>query len=141
MIELDWIKGLLATTGYTVEYARDKEPNTQELGILPIVYVGYSSLDSTNPNAPIAYDLFNLHGEDLVQSFDVLTVCEVANLPVIWRKLYSACIGKHPTLSLSSTASTSGLTYAQGGVIGLSNSKLWWLDRWKIGFPTTNVLL
>jgi hypothetical protein len=141
MITLDWVKGLLETTGYSIEYTRDKEPNTQELLSLPVVYVGYASLDSTNPNAPIAYDLFNLHGEDLVQSFDVLTVCEVENLHTVWRKLYSSLIGKHPTLSLSSTASTSGLTYAQGGVIGLSNGKLWWLDRWKIGFPTTNVLL
>ena len=141
MIELSWIKGLIETTGYDVQYARDKEPNIQELTALPTVFVGYSSIDATNPNAPIAYDLFNAHGEDLVQTFDVLIACETANLPVVWRNVYTSLIGKHPTLSLSSTASTSGLTYGQGGVIGLSNGKLWWIDRYRIGFPTTNVLL
>ena len=141
MIELDWIKGLIAATGYTVEYARDKEPNIMELGALPIVFVGYSSIDATNSNAPIAYDLFNNHGEDLIQTFDILIACETVNLPVVWRNVYTSLIGKHPTLGYSSTASTSGLTYSQGGVMGLSNGKLWWIDKYKVGFPTTNVLL
>lgn len=130
---------LQASTTYTVELVRAREPNLPELTSLPIIYVGYSTIDSKNPSAPIEYDLFNQYGEDLVQSFDIQIVCTASELSTIWKKVYTALIGYTPTFSQSSGASVSGLTYAQGGVMGIVNDRLYWLDRWRIGFPTTNV--
>ena len=134
------ITKLQADTAYTIEPAREKEPNLQDLSELPIIFVGYASIDSKNPNAPIEHDIYNTYGEDLVQSFDIFTVCTIAELPVIWKTIYKSLIGYTPTLSISGTAATSGFTYAQGGLIGLSNGKLWHIDRWRIGFPTVPTL-
>jgi hypothetical protein len=140
MIDIDFVISLLQTnTAYTVELAKAKEPNLQELSELPIIYVGYLSIDSKNPSAPIEHDLYNLHGEDLVQSFSIQIVCEALDLPVIWREVYAALIGKTPTSTWTSAEATSGLTYAQGGVMGIVNAKVWHVDVWKIGFPTINV--
>ena len=130
---------LQSQTQYTIELARAREPNLQELAELPIIYIGYASIDSKNPSAPVEYDLFNQYGEDLVQSFDIQIVCNAAELSSIWKKVYTALIGYTPTATLSSMASVSGFTYAQGGVMGMVNDRLWHLDRWRIGFPTTNV--
>jgi hypothetical protein len=130
------IEKLQNDTIYTIELSRDKEPNLQDLEELPIIYVGYASIDAKNPHAPIESSFFNLHGEDLVQAFDIMTVCEAENLPEIWKNIYTSLIGFNP---VPGEEYRSGLTYAQGGVIGLSNGKIWWLDRWKIGFPTVFV--
>lgn len=140
MLDINYVIDRLSTlTGYAVEPARAKEPNLQEPGELPIIYVGYASIESKDPNAPIEYDLFNQYGEDLVQTFDIQIVCSASTLPVIWKKVYTVLIGHTPTVTLSSTSSASGFTYAQGGVMGIVNTNLWWIDRWRIGFPTTNV--
>jgi len=130
------IKAFPATSLYTVEHSRIKEPALSELTSLPIIYVGYHTIDSKNPTVPIEHDLFNQHGEDLVQTFEVQIVCEVKNFSTIWKNVYKSLIGWHPdVVELQHT----GMTYAQGGVMGLENSRLWHLDRWKIGFPTVNV--
>lgn len=133
---IDKIKSFPATSLYTVEHSRIKEPALTELSNLPIIYVGYHSIDSKNPTVPIEHDLFNQHGEDLVQTFEIQIVCEVQTFSTIWKNVYKSLIGWHPdVVELQHT----GMTYAQGGVMGLENSRLWNLDRWKIGFPTVNV--
>lgn len=134
MIDLSLIiEKLQNDTVYTIEVSRDKEPNIQEIEELPVIFVGYATIDSKNPNAPIETSYFNMHGEDLVQSFDLITVAEPANMSEIWRTCYKSLIGWNP---VPEEKDRSGLTYAQGGIIGLSNGKIWWLDRWKVGFPT-----
>ena len=132
------IDRISSQTGYAVEAARSTEPNLQDIATLPIIYVGYFSIDSKNPSAPIEYDLYNDYGEDLVQTFDVQIVCAFLDLPTIWKKVYSSLIGYTPTVTLSSTASASGFTFAQGAT-QQSNGKVWDVSRWKIGFPTANV--
>ena len=142
MIDVEFLIDLVSTnTDYTVEYAKNILVNLENLIDLPKIYIGYATIDSTNPNAPIEHDTYSTHGEDLVQSFDIHIICLVENYPEIWRNVYSVLIGQHPTATLSGQASTSGLTYGQGGVVGLSNGKQWTTDRWRIGFPTFNVLV
>lgn len=134
---------LKSKTSYTIEYAKDKEPNIQELTALPIVTVGYAGLDSKSPNLPIEHDIYNLHGENLVQSFDIISICDSTKpdtLAAMVRNIHGALVGYTPTVSIASLQGVSGLTYSQGGVIGLVNSKIIWLDRYKIGFPTIDVL-
>ena len=56
MISLDTLVTRLALTGYTVKLSRGKEIDLQEQTELPIIYVGYHTIDSKNPNQPLAYD-------------------------------------------------------------------------------------
>jgi hypothetical protein len=130
------ISRLQATTAYTVTHARAKEPDLTDADNLPIIYIGYSSVTSKNPSAPIEHDLYNMYGEDLVQSFDIHIVCKQADLVTIWKNVYKNLIGYYP---VATEESHTGLTYSQGGVVGISNDNLWWLDRYNIGFPTVAV--
>lgn len=137
MINVQTIIDKLKTdTTYTIELARVREPELQEAITLPIIYVGYASIDSKNPSAPQELTMLNSHGEDLVQSFDIQIVCKGTALPTIWKAVYSALIGYNP---VPNEAMHSGFTYSQGGVMGLANGNLWWVDRWRIGFPIVNV--
>ena len=137
MIDVSAIITKLQTdTAYTVSLPRTREFDLQELYELPLIYVGYSAIDSKHPTSPIEYDLFNQHGEDLVQTFDVQIVCRVTELTTIWKNVYTSLIGFNPS---PNEEIRSGLTYGQGGVMGLANSNLWWLDRWRLGFPTVFV--
>ena len=137
MITLDTIKTRLeAQTTYPIAFARDREIDLQEQIDLPVIYIGYSTIDSKNPTSPVEHDFLNLHGEDLVQSFLIQTVATQATFPTIWKAVYTALVGWNPT---PGEANHSGFTYSQGGLQGLSNSKLWWIDLWRLGFPTVNV--
>lgn len=121
---------------YVIEPARIKEPVLTELEDLPVIYIGYESIDSENPTTPLANDLYNQHGEDLFQTFQVQICAESCKFPIVWKEVYRALIGWHPdVIELQHT----GFTYRQGGVMGIENSRLWWVDRWTIGFPLTNV--
>ena len=137
MIDLTLVKNRLAETGITVQFARDKEVDLQELSKLPIIYVGYNNIDSMNPNLPLALDSYSLQGEDLVQSFTIQLVCEQSNFPIHWKAIYKKLIGWNPN---PNEALHTSFNYVQGGVMGLSNSKFYWVDIWRIGFPTNSIL-
>lgn len=126
---------LLASTGYEIERAKAKEPTLSELTNLPIVYVGFRSLDSNNPTTPNSHSDFEQAGENLVQAFDLQICCEEENLPVIWRTIYKTLQG---TNSQPLEQQFSSMTYQKGGVMGIENGRLWWLDRWAVQFPSFN---
>ncbi len=134
------IDRIAAQTTYTVDFSRDIELNDQELTVLPMVYVGYATMDSRTPNAAIAYSYLEEHGENLIQSFDVKIVSTVENFSPVWINVYRA-LNTYMSDGLGATSFTTGLTYAQGGVLGLSNGKIWHVDRWRIGLPTVNTLI
>lgn len=137
MITIDTLKARLeAQTAYTIAFSRDREVDLQEQTELPIIYVGYGSIDSKNPTSPVEHDFLNLHGEDLVQTLSIQIVCTTIQLSTVWKAVYTALVGWNPT---PGEQYHSGFTYSQGGVVGLSNSKIWHVDYWKIGFPTVNV--
>lgn len=123
---------------YKIELSSIKQPTLQAQGEPPIIYVGYYAIDSKNPTIPIEHDLFNQHGEDLVQTFEIQIDCMIEDFEKVWKDIYKSIIGWTPDIQ---ERQHTGFTYAQGGVMGLENSRLWWLDRWKVGFPTTNVEL
>lgn len=137
MIDIIAFKDLVATSGYTVELARAKEPDLHEIGSLPIIFVGYATIDSKNPTIPLESTIFNSSGEDLVQGFDVQIISTIVDFKPIWVTVYNTLIGENP---IPGEKYRSGFTYAQGGVMGLANGLLWHLDRWKIGFPTVTVI-
>ena len=137
MLDLSEIRDRIVTqTGYTVEYVRAKEPDLQEITTLPIIFIGYSSIDSKFPSSPVEMNLLSMHGEDLVQTIETQIVCEMKNLKPIWLSLQKALTGWNP---IPNEEFRSGITFSQGGVIGIANGLLWWMDRWRIGFPTIHV--
>lgn len=130
------ITRLDAQLSYTIRPAREKQIVLSELTELPIIYVGYATIDSMDANTPTATGYFLHHGEDLIQSFDIHICTTVANFRTVWINTYRALIGYNPN---TLAKNTSGLSYSQGGLMGLEDSKMWWMDRWRINFPTTNV--
>lgn len=132
----DIITRLQTETLYTIERAKVKEPSLVATNILPIVYVGFQSLDSENPSLAISTDLYDEHGIDLVQTFSIQINCLETNLSTIHRIIYKALIGWNPR---PLEEQFSGFSYKQGGVIGLDNGRMWWIDLYTIGFPSLNV--
>lgn len=138
MIDIQVVLDYLAlNTPYRVEFAKDTLPNFQDIVDLPVIFVGYATIDSKNPRAPIEHSLFNTNGEDLVQAFEIHIVCQTASFSTIWKNVYTKLIGWNPDYT---EKYHSGFTYSQGGKMGLSNSKFWHVDIWKIGFPTNSKL-
>lgn len=137
MITLDTVKTRLALTGYTVQFARDKEIDLQELTDLPIIFIGYNNIEDRRANEAIALDTYAVNGENLTQSFTLQIVCSQADFPVVWKNIYKKLIGWNPTTGEQYHTS---FTYVQGGAVGLSNSKFYWMDIWRIGFPTNSIL-
>lgn len=140
MISLQHVIDFLTPTGYNIELSVTPEINLQEVIELPTIYLGYSGIQAKNPNAAIASDIYSTHGEDITQTFDIHIVTTIEDLPTVWQAVYMALVGKTPTSIVSSPASVSGFTYAQGGVLGLGNGKIWHLDKYVIALPTDNVL-
>jgi hypothetical protein len=133
------IDRLESQTPYTTVRTRPIETEDFSLGELPIITVNYSSIVSKNPEAPIEHDIYNTYGEDLVQVYDLQILCLEDEFHTIWRTVYKALIGYTPSATISGTEATSGFTYAQGVVMGISNGKVQWGERWRIGFPTIPV--
>ena len=137
MIDVQVLVDKLQTdTSYTIELAKAKEPDLQEAVTLPILYIGYMDINSKHPHMPQELTMLHSHGEDLVQSFDIQIVCKAVDLPTIWKTIYSSLIGYNPS---PNEIMHSAFTYSQGGVMGLANGNLWWVDRWRIGFPVVDV--
>ena len=131
-----FIDKINSETSYIAQWAKAKEPIEISEQELPKIYVGYANIDSINPTNPKTYDEFELHGEDLTQYFDIQINCKIEDLPTIWQTVYDLFVGENP---VPTEKNYSGLTYSQGGVMGLENKTIWWVDRWKISFPTLNV--
>ena len=123
---------------YTILPARERQIVLSDLSELPLIYVGYATIDSMDANTPTATGYFLHHGEDLIQSFDVHICCETSFFRTVWINVYRELIGYNPNEPAKNTA---GLSYSQGGMMGLEDNKMWWMDRWRINFPTTNVLI
>jgi len=126
---------LIEVTGYIVEPVKAKEPVLTELGKLPIIYVGYRGLDSKNPTTPESFSNYEQYAENLVQTIDVQICCLTQDLPTIWRSVYASLSGKS---TQPPEEQYSSITYQKGGVIGIENDRLWWLDRWGVQFPSMN---
>jgi len=124
---------LLSSLPYTVSLAKGKEMELTEEYAPPKIFVGYGNVSSRNPTAPIDFDIYDAHGENLVQYFDIQVVCNRSDLPTVWKAVYAALIGKNP---IPLETDRSGFTLAESGPMGFSNSSIWWISRWIIGFPT-----
>ena len=128
------ITHLQNNTNYTINQAKTKEPVLSSIESLPIIYVGYGSLDSRNPTTPVRSDIIAEHGEDLTQSFELQINCMVEDLHTVHSVVFRQLIGKN--FSSEYADQQSGFAYKQGGVIGLENGRIWWLDIWHLAYPT-----
>jgi len=134
---LSFLQERPSTKGYAIELAENVLENWQSAEELPVIYIGYATFDSKFPNQPIESTIFNKHGENIVQTFEIHIVCANADFKTIWVDIYEALIGQNPA---PSEKQHTGFTYAQGGKMGRSNGKLWNVDLWRIGFPTNKQL-
>ena len=130
---LDRLQSDANTSSYTSALARSIQPNLQDIASLPYITVGYHSITSLHPKTPIDTPAYDLHGESLVQYFEVNFVSLVENVPAVWQSIYKALIGYNPFLP---NDITSAFKYVQGGRQGEENSRVWHTDVWSIGFPT-----
>ena len=145
MIDLQYVIDILANnTSYVIEKARQQQPDLQEILNLPVIYVGYSEIKNSNPESILSYDILNQHGENLTQTFDISICSTLEDLSIVWKTIYSTFMNENEDIladGISGIGSTSSFSYLQGAVMGLSNSKIWHLDRWAINFPTIPVIL
>ena len=139
MLEVEEVIGLILLPGYfnadQVTIAKETEDNIAPLhenAVLPDITVGYATIMSRDPNKVLENNVFNTGGENLVQYFDIRTVCKPVDLRTNWVQLYKALLGQNPR---AAERKNTGFTYVQGGKMGLSNGNIWWVDRWGIGFP------
>jgi hypothetical protein len=132
---------LLEPTGYNIAEFPDTQFDIYKEfdERLPLIYVGYSPIDSRVPGSMQAYSFLDLHGEELTQSFDVHIVCNKEDLSQVFLNVHGALVGKIPT-GLAEARSTV-LNFAQGGLIGKNNGTVHWLSRYRIGFPTLLTLI
>lgn len=138
MTPLQSLIDLVALTGYTVEAVRSKEPMLTEEVDLPIIYVGYSGINSTNPSFTLDSNFIDMHGEKQIETFETQIVALPEDLSIVWNKLFETIIGKHV---VGGEEDRSGITHSQGGIVGIENGRYWWIDRWNMAFPTLNVYL
>lgn len=136
------LKTLLETrptsASYLYKYSKNKNSTLQDVETRPTIFLGYTGIDSRHPTTPESMNIVDAHGEDLVQSFDLIINCPVDKLPEIWKNLYTALVGQN---TQPAEAAFTGLSYKQGGVIGLDNGRMEWLDRWSVAFPTASYLV
>ena len=136
MIDLSAVKTRLEETGYAVRYAVDKDIDIEDPTALPIIHIGYNNIDREKANLAPALDSYSANGENLIQSFTIQLLCTQTTFPTIWKAVYKKLYQWYPVLADPHTS----FTYFQGGVMGLSNGKFYWVDIWRVGFPTNTIL-
>ena len=124
---------LLEETSYTIELDIPNDGQLPELVDEPKITVAYANILCRDPRKQHDNDLYDMHGEELTQQFSVQFVCSRADLPTVWRKAYSALVGKNPQ-PLETTRG--GLALVESFPRGFSNSVVWWHSTWAIPFPT-----
>lgn len=124
---------LLATTGKQVVLAKPKEEILSESSVVNKYAVGYGDILSAFPNRPIALDIYDEYGQNLIQAFDVSFICSRADVPEFWTKMFKALIGVNP---IPEEATKSGLTLVASGPVLFDQNYIHWVTRWHIGFPT-----
>lgn len=121
---------------YTITRSKSSVPLAVNIEDLPQISVGYFKLTSPRGTTEESREIVAQAGENITQSFHVTIHCKVENLPTIWRTLHTALIGYNPQ-PLEEQFSSFG--YGLGGIVGLENGKIVWVDRWDLDFPTLNI--
>jgi hypothetical protein len=132
------ITHIQSETGYSTDWAKEKELDLGLFSDPVFVKVGYHSLEANgvldDGSAPDPYVQFS---EDLTQHIIVQFICKQSDLPTVWKAVYDACA---KWLPLPVEENYTALTHSGGGTIGIKGGRIWWLDRWRIDFPRANEL-
>ena len=135
MFDISLLKArIISETGYQIETIQAKEimpkiPTGQICGVR-VGYLNNNAMDVTS--RAITPDLYDQGWSDIIQTIEVHFVAMEQDIPTVWKALYAACCGWNP---IPAEEVYSGMTYSEGGVIGIDNGKYWWLDRWTLSFP------
>ena len=134
MITVEVVVAHLSSLPYAVKVLENDVPDLTSTTI----YVSYATIAPQHVPNPLDSMLYNQHGEDLFQTFDIHIVSTISNFSAIWSDIYKLTFGWNPT---TGEINDSGFVKGEGGKIGMSNGYMHWIDRWMISFPTLNVAL
>jgi len=130
------ITKLQTDTTYACSWAKAKEPSLLNDTDPPRIFVGYHSINALGHlgegHTPDYYEAFS---EDLSQGFQTQFTCAVNLVPTVWHAVYNSCSGWVP---LEPEKEYTGIYHSGGGVMGLDNGRIWWLDNWRMDFPRAN---
>lgn len=135
MIDIQLLIDRITTeTGYTVTLAKETQPNLQNIDLeLPQIFVGYLQVDSIGEiNTDWSADEYAQNAVDLQLNFSVQLLCKHSEFPIVWETVRESLTGWNP---LPNQDKYSTMLYVGGSALGLQNSRLWWVDQWKINFP------
>jgi hypothetical protein len=130
---------LRTDTGYDCDWAKAKEPSLLNDIDPPRVFIGYHSITALGHlgqgEAPDPYMYF---AEDLSQMFTTQITCAISLLPTAWHKVHNSLSG---WIALPAEKEFTGIYHSDGGVMGLDNGRIWWLDNWRLDFPRASRLV
>lgn len=127
--------------GLTCDWAAETQPvidNIEELQVNPKVFLGGWLLNRRSDILMTgSTDPYEQYGEDLTFTISVHLVTVQKNLYSDWTKLYKGLLGWTPYDAREKEFS--GLTYSEGGMMGITNGRSWWLDKWVLSFPAVTL--
>lgn len=110
-------------------------PGLLALTGLPLIYVGAHAIISIPAQgSDAAIESYEQALQEFGFIFETQIVCEREDLATVWTSLKDALIDWYP---VPNDKNYSGVSHFEGGIMGMENTRLWWLDRWKINFPRT----
>ena len=132
------IDALRTETGWEVSWAKETQPDLTAISVLrdaPRISVGALSI---LPVEEVSYaGTTDPYSSELQEVNFVLSLHIIAHPETLdrhWRRLFNFLLGWSPYPG--DEHQYSGLTYVKGDMLGITNGRAWWLDQWKLSFPT-----
>jgi hypothetical protein len=120
---------------YPVSFCRVIQP---ALAPDPKIYVGYKAVEA-EPGGALGEgqteDYYIQFSENLSQYFQVQLTCSVSTFHSVWEEVYEKTAGWVP---LEQEKDYSSVMHSGGGIMGLDNGNIWWVDTWRTDFPRAN---
>jgi hypothetical protein len=126
------------TTGMSVKVADGVVPDLLDSFAAPVISVGYTTIASSNPSSIYEQSIMQRNGDDLVQGFEIYIDCTHAVFRSTWITLYNLLIDwvPYPTDQVHAR-----FTFNNGGRMGSSTQRIFFVNNWNVAFPTNKVLI
>jgi hypothetical protein len=135
MWDLTAVKNKLTNElGLPVEWSKSRETLSQNIPNFPAIFLGYIGMKNQNEEVGTP-DIYEQRDNDIIQVFETQIITAQADLPANWKLIFNCLSGWNP---METEVNYSSISWYEGGVMGLDGSKIWWADRWRIGFPKAN---
>jgi len=126
-----------SATGFRCDWSKETQPNLptlRDIEIRPMVMFGALNIVRESDIATTgSVSDFTNYADELTLVISVHIVTTQKMLHTHWKILHDALLGWVPGPAVEKNFSA--LTYFHGEAMGVSNSRIWWLDQWKLSFP------